>query len=296
MKNFIKFCFISILVTGMFIYAGCGGDSGGGTSNFGTQAEATAAVTDLNNQGFFDQIQGDVDDAVNQATGFTPGYFKSSKTKRKLSKVYGAQNFIYNSSDGFWTYAFDTTYTESYSGYTYDNMFDYLYKIRFTPRDQPTGFPTDNTDKMEWISNYDMSLDGSGDGSTSSSDFSYGSDMDVTGIAAYNATTGDLTINGNGHLDMDISASSAGTTVEYGYHTSHDFNALTLTPEGSYPQSGTISFTAKRNVSPSQLEEYYPNFNVAGSITYNGTSTAILVIGGFTFNINLITGVITPVS
>ncbi|MBL7959541.1 hypothetical protein JNL27_04805 [bacterium] len=296
MKEFSRLSILTLsIVFGLFIFS-CSTDEEAGTGNFSSQQEAIDAVNDLKEQGFFDEVEGDLEQAADQATDFSPGYFKTKKEKGRLSKVRGIQDFVYG-TDHFWTYSSseDTTFNDTtLSGIaTISLSADMLYKVRFTDRDN-FGFPTATTELMEWIADFSFNTTSTGNGATTSFGISFDSDMDVNGIAGFNAGTGNLTIDGSGHQNFNLSSTSSQSSFEYDYQTSHNINSFALSPTGNYPESGTISFIAKRNVTPAVLQQVFPNFNVSGTITFNGTNIAVLEIGGYTFYINLDTEIITP--
>lgn len=267
---------LSLAVATFVVFNSCGDDKGGGTKNFGSQAEATAAVTALDQQGVFDMALSGLDLAYGVAAGVGGKLLKDGNNRHRV-----AGGFTYNASTGWWS--MEETYSQS--GYNYD----YLYAYRFTPRDN-NGNATTATDKLEY--GWDYNMDGSSGGTTMEA--GYEMDLVVTGIVNHRGGTGNLVFNGSSDFGFNIDVSSGGYTIVYDYASSSDYNALNWAPNGDYPASGSIDFTASRDVEPAQLEESYPDFRVAGSITFDGTNIAVLEIGGYTFHINLDTGVITP--
>lgn len=261
MKNFMRFCFMSILVTGMFIYAGCGGDGGGGTSNFGSKADADAALAQSTAQ-----INLAVNDAMNVVD--IAGSFGLGK----------ALAYTYDDATGWWS----DVYSSSSGGYTYN--FDYRH--RFTPRDA-NGYATEATDVMEYAYDYSYFYNQTG----YIYDLSYVSDINCSGITGYRAGTGNLTVNGTSAIDYNFDFSYASTTYNYIWSYDYKYTNVAFSQTETYPVSGSISFTSKFSITPEVPG--YENYNVAGKITFTGGSTATLEFGGYTYTINLATGTIS---
>lgn len=281
MKGFLA----TVLVFALLLTA-CS-DSANKTENFSTQTEAEAAV------GQNEAIIGLAVElallAVQQTsfdgsfTGDVP-LFKNSAGKRTRFNRPLNDTTTYDASTGWWTYEENETNVEEDGTYTLDALF----QLRFTPRDL-TGLPTDATDQMEYIADVDWDFDGT-DGDFI---FSYLSELTFTDLAGFNASTGDAVMNGSTDFDWEI-ASGAGQqsfSLEYTYDI--DYNSVAFANGGDYPQSGSVDFVVHLNITPNV--EGFDEYNVVGTITFDGDNTASLVFGGWNFVINLDTGDITPV-
>ena len=248
-----------ILITTLFV--GCSSDNPS-TRNFGSQAEADAAVASSQAQ-----IQLAVNDVMNLSS--TAASFGLTKTTA----------YAYDASTGWWR----NTSMSSSGGYTYH----YDYQHRFTPRNTD-GTPTSETNQFEYKYDYDFS------GSTSglTYELTYASDYSCTGLSGYRAGTGDLVVNGSSDISYDWGGDYAGQTIKYQYDYSNDYRGVTFSPDVQYPTSGIINFTSTFNYDPNN--DYLPDYHVSGKISFNGDNTATLEFGGYLYLINLTTGSITP--
>ncbi len=260
MKNFMSFCLMTTLALGMLVYVGCG-DSGGGTTNFGSKTDADAALAQSTAQ--INLAINDVKNVANIAGSFG------------LAKP---MSYTYDAGTGWWS----NVYSSSSGGYTYN--FDYRH--RFTPRDA-NGYATDATDVMEY--KYDYTYNGSTTGYVY--ELSYLSDIDCDGLIGYRASTGNLTVNGSSDIDYDFEFTAGQTNYSYVYAYHNKYTNVAFENGVTYPVSGSISFTTKFSLTPAIPG--YDNYNVAGKITFTGGNTATLEFGGFTYTINLQTGTIS---
>lgn len=254
---------VCISALAVFAFSSCS-DDGGGTSNFGSQSEADAAVA---------QSQSQINLAISDVQNVS-----STARNWGLTKPHA---YTYDAGTGWWSW----TYSSSSSGYTYN----YDYRHRFTPRDE-NGNATNATTKMEY--KYDYSYTGSAAGNTY--DLSYLSDITCDNVSAYRAGTGNLTVNGSSGIDYDFDFSAGPTNYSYEYSYNNKYTNVAFDRNETYPVSGSISFTSKFKLTPSN--PYVNNYNVAGKITFTGGNTATLEFGGYTYSINLQTGAITSAS
>lgn len=273
MKNLLKSCLPVILALGMFFYVSCGSDDSGGTKNFGSEAEADAAIALSTAQ--INLAVSDIMTVANIAGSFGAG--KSVIGHEGLAKPL---SYTYDAGTGWWT----ETYSSSSAGYTYN----FNHKHRFTPRDG-NGYATNTTDALEY--GYDYDYYGSSAGYTY--ELIYNSDMNCGGLVGYRASTGNLTINGTSAIDYDFEF-SYGQTYSYVYAYDNTYTNIELSNAETYPVSGSIKFTSKFSLTPEM--EGFNNYNVSGKITFTGGNTASLEFGGYHYTINLATGVITPAS
>lgn len=277
MKKFNVF-FLSLVVATFVVFNSCGDDKGGGTSNFGSQSEADAAVQQ--NSAYIISTVTTAVATANLATTFDGGFGFGGFGKASPGTLPTAMGGGYNSGTGWWT--FDTTYADT------TGDFSLSYQLRFTPRGVD-GLPTEATNQMEY--GFDVSLDY--DEETGSLVLDYNGDMDVTGVSGYNAGTGNATINGSWNNGISI-VTSSGQTYTFEYVYAIDYNALVVSPTATYRiQSGSIEFVLRYDITPNiqGFEEY----NVAGTITFDGTRYADLEIGGYHYIIDLQTNTISPV-
>jgi hypothetical protein len=268
-----------------FVLAACT-DSANKTDNFNTQAEAEAAVA---------QNEATIGLAVElallavQQTGFDGSFtggvplFKNSTGKRTRFNRPMDDTTTYNSTTGWWTYEEHETEVEEDGTYN----LDVLFQLRFTPRDL-IGLPTDATDQMEYVADVDWDFDGT-DGDFI---FSYLSELVFTGLAAFNDTTGDAVMNGSTDFDWEITSGAGQQSFSFEYTYDIDYNSVAFANGADYPQSGSVDFVVRLNITPNI--EGFDEYNVAGTITFDGDNTATLVFGGWNFVINLDTGDITP--
>jgi hypothetical protein len=259
--------FSLLMIASFVIFASCGDDKkGGGTSDFKDPTAANTAAQE--NGGNIKTTVSTCDNMASLAKSFT-----------LINKGWG--NYIYNSSTGWWTYIYGDTTTAS--GVTTISRFNY--QLRFTVRDTAGG-PTSATNQMEYSYDYYHSQTG-----TTPVVVTMTSDMNATGIAAYRAGTGPITINGGMVIEVE---SELGQGYTFNYDHSYDINNVTYVKTNTYATGGNIVFTIKRVLSPSVPN--YPNYNVSGTITFNGTNIVDLTFGGYNFKLNLQTGAITPVT
>lgn len=257
MKKFMRLsAALSVL-----IFVSCGGGGGEGTSNFGSKTEADAALA---------QSQAQITLAVNDV-----------KNVASVAGSWGSAKplaWTYDAGTGWWS----NVYSSSGGGYTYN----YDYRHRFTPRDA-NGYATEATDKMEY--GYEYSYDGSSAGY--SYILEYISDIECTGISGYRASTDNLTVNGSSDIDYDFDFSYGETdySYEYEYHTT--YKNVEFTHGTAYPVGGSITFTTRFKLTPAV--QGVDNYYVSGKITFTGGNTATLEFGGYTYTINLVTGVIS---
>ncbi len=281
---------LALLMSVSFVmFVSCGDDGGGGsTSNFGTQTEANNAVTAMDGQGAIDMPLAAADEALSLAAGSAVKMFKGKENPIRKSSD---EDFIYNSGTGWWTWQY--SYIYSFFRGTISHQY------RFTPRDAD-GTPTSSTDQMEYMYDYDFDADTSisQNGATTTMDLTwkYNADMDVTGIVAHHASTGNLHLNGESGFEYKYIIRTVyggqSYTQKMIYTAEYDFNDIQLANGGNYPASGTIVFKVKRDFTPEVQD--LPNFYVAGSITFDGDNTATLTVGGYSYTINLDNGTITP--
>lgn len=273
--------FTLLVIASFVMFVSCGGDDKESVDTF-TPAEATTAATDLNSQNTLDQALESMDDAFDFAAGSGVASKVMSKSEGRNMKKDG--DFIYNSGTGWWVYNYLIT-----SGTFWNGTVDVRY--RFTPRDG-SGLPTNLTDKTEYIYSFlvdaDTSFSNGGYTVNYSMNFNMLSDMDVTGMVAYDGNTGNLHLNGTHEYGYNYQTSVSSQTVKWIYTLKFTYADVQLSPTGDYPASGTISFTVKRAFTPEVQQ--LPNYYVAGSITFDGDNTATLILGGQTFQLNLDTG------
>lgn len=269
--------FLSLVVASFVAFNSCGDDKGGGTSNFGSQADADAAVNQ--NSAYIISTVTTAIATANLSSDFNGSFGLGGFGKASSVNSPRVMGGGYNSGTGWWT--FDTTFTDA------EGNFSYSYQLRFTPRGV-NGLPTDATNQMEY--GFDVSLDY--DETNGSLVFDYNGDMDLTGVAGFNAGTGNATINGSWSYSISV-VTTSGQTYTFEYVYSIDYNALVVSPTATYPiQSGSIGFVLRYDITPNiqGFEEY----NVAGTITFDGTRYADLEIGGFHYIIDLQTNTISP--
>lgn len=122
--------------------------------------------------------------------------------------------------------------------------------------------------------------------------FDYAGDMDMTGVSGYNAGTGNATVNGNWNYEIGV-VTTSGQTYTFEYLYAIDYNALVISPTAQYEmQSGSIGFTLRYDITPNI--QGFDEYNVAGTITFDGTRYADLEFGGYHYIIDLLNHTITP--
>ncbi len=247
----------SVLVL-VWAAAGCGGGGGGGgTNDFGSQAEAQQAYNA--SLAYTTLAVSEVEAAAALAQSFTG----IALGKARGSKGTANTEFIYNASTGYW----EATYNEGIAGFTG------TIKLRFDPSDA-NHLPDNTTNTMQYIVDFGYSSSEQG----FDYDWSYASDMTATGIAAYRGGTGNLVIDGTTSFDIEGVYSNVYSLL-YRYDIS--INDVTFSPTNDYPLSGTIDFTLRYEQDPESPQ--YPNFNISGTITFDGDNTVVVTFGGFDF-------------
>ncbi len=272
---------ITVLV---FALAACT-DSATKTKNFATQAEAQSAIDD---NGAAIALAVELALLAVEQTNFDGAFsgdiplFKNSAGKRLRFNRPLDDTATYNGTTHWWT--FQQHEEEAVTDGT--QTLDVLLQLRFTPRDA-FGLANELTDQMEFKSNVDYVI------STTGSDFiiQYDSDLNFSGLMGFRAATGNAIMNGTTNFGFELSSTSQQQSLSFEYNYDIDYNNVTFASDGEYPLSGTVDFVVGLNVTPNVqgIDEY----NVAGTITFDGDNTAALVFGGFNFVINLDTGEIT---
>ncbi|MCK6543279.1 hypothetical protein L6Q79_11430 [bacterium] len=273
MKHLMTGACILVLVA----LTSCGGDDAAKPEEFGTQEEALTALN-ANKSNMLLALDA-AEGAIDAASGF--GLDKRSAYNSK--KLNRAMTYTYDASTGWWT----DEYTNSSGGYNYD----YTWNIRFTPRDA-NGYSTDETSKMEY--KYDYLYNGAN--TYYSYDMDLGADMTLTGVNAYRAATGNLVLNGTNAISYVWDYSYLTYDYTYDYSHKYTYKSLEISPDGDYPEGGSVSFTIRSKFEGEIGEEGGDalNYYVAGKITFDGDNTALLEFGGFSFILNLDTNEVTP--
>lgn len=269
----------SIFTTGLFIFifaffllfVGCADDEQ--PENFGSLEDAQSALYESEEEVFtaLYELSNITETATTFDGSYPDGLELRNQRSNKLSKIKSPTYFGYNSSTGFWTFDTSASYedlTLSLNG-----------KIRFTPRNA-LGLPDETTNTMEYKVKYSLNESAQGN----SFEMNYNTDVNLTGIASFRAGTGNATLNGSTSVGFTIDGTYETTHITAVYKHAYRINDVILSPTSDYPQSGTFTFTVKRNINTTG---YGSNFYVAGSITFNGTNIAVLEFGGYTFHINL---------
>jgi hypothetical protein len=273
MKDLFKIGLLLSAFAALLVMAGCGEDEAT-PEDFKSLEQARFALDDTQYELFssLDELT-TVTNVALTFDGNYPGDLVLSKNRRSrsLTKTYAPHSIGYNAQTGYWT--FDTTYTE---GFTVSANG----KIRFTPRDPLTGLPNESTNTMEYGVVFSVG-ETAEDGTI---ELLYDTDVNVTGIAAYRASTGNATVNGSDHISFTIDATFDGEHIIADYRHAYKINNVIISPTVMYPQSGSFGFTIKRDFN---VEGFGENFYIEGRITFDGTNIALLEFGGFTFHINL---------
>ncbi len=276
MKTKFKWILVSVMLAAVIAFAGCATTTDG-PINFSSQAEADNAVA-LNQFYIISLVDLSVATAE-EATDFN-GSFNDIlffKSKQRLQKTRTAKATIYDPSTGFWSY--DSTSGDSVSIH---------YKIKFTPRGT-NGLPTTATTDMT----YSADVSGRQSEETGPLTFHGNAAIDMTGIAAYRNATGNAALNGSFDFGIGIDEMQGLQTLSLDFVFGVTFNTLAISPTAAYPlQSGTIDFTLRFELTPSSPG--FTNYFVGGTLTFDGTHIVKLAIGGFNYNIDLDTEIITP--
>jgi hypothetical protein len=203
----------------------------------------------------------------------------------EINPLNGDDGFFWN-GNGCWTIDYDTT--DVYEGYSIS--LSILAQLCFDTWNL-LGGPTETTNQMTYMIDFDVSGSFPLDQGSFLFDLGVDRDLTVTGISDYNSGTGNLVVNGSDDENFNISVTSPNGSQSVALNYSNTVNAVTIVPLADYPASGIINFSIGFSANPPIPD--YPNFTVAGTITFDGSNVVGVTFAGFTYSLNLLTGQIS---
>jgi len=297
-----RFTLILMLV-GLSLWISCTTDEEK-PKDFSSQADADVAV-DLYGSFMTEVAVALALSSAEQAVSFDGAFDVPFKAQRgpnglskklvfnKLTKVMGNG---YNPNTGLWI--FDTSYVGEgdLPVAVLNDMNRQVprtnsahFQVKFTPTNNPTGLPNENTEQMDYNFDYGWTGSESDQETTLTYDFRVNGNVSVTGAKNYRAGTGNSLLTGSSAYDFDFAFSSTNSSIKFKYHFDISYGSIEVAPNDDYPlESGSISFKLKSSSDAPGSDQY--TFYISGKITFDGDNTAVLEFGGFTYTLNLDTG------
>jgi hypothetical protein len=300
MKSFRFSSFITIFVAvSLVFFAACSTDDEKDESTL-TQAQADAAIEDnaaaiaaianlVGTQasaaagGNVSELEVDDDLFFLLLFGFGKRGVDGLEKMGTMSPMQDDDGFFYD-GNGCWTIDYDSTDVEE------GISVSILAQLCFDAWDL-LGGPTEATNQMTYTIDFDLSGSSSSEEGSFSFDLGVDRDLNVTGISGYNAETGNLVVNGNDDESISLNVTSPNGSQSVALNYSYAINDVTVSPVNEYPLSGSINFSIGFSANPPIQD--YPNFTVAGTITFDGSNVVGVTFAGFTYSLNLLTGQIS---